>query len=263
MQSPLKGSPKITNQHGTPGWGYFGKHAGVDYGVPVGTPVYAPAAGTIRYAVGTPDGGNILEIAIGGHWHRFLHLQRFVRTSGTVKEDEVIAYSGNTGNVTGAHLHWDVRKAGTTWNAAYSNYVNPLSLITTKPSAPAQGGTMLTLNRARILAYGILGRQNALSGKADADLKKNHVGKKTTEQAVDEFYTSKEGKTWREKTLPSIINEREHYKKSYQTAQKTIEELNKALSIKDNEIAKLKALGGDSSKWETLKALVRELVGKA
>ena len=120
---------------------------------------------------------------------------------------------------------------------------------------------MLTLNRARILAHGILGRQNALAGKQDADLKKYHVGKKTTEQAVDDFYNSKEGKTWREKTLPKIISDRDHYQKSYQTSQKTIEELNKALSIKDNEIKKLKAQTGDAEANLLGRALI-ELLAK-
>ena len=38
-----------------------------------------------------------------------------------------------------------------------------------------------------------------------------------------------------------------------------IDELSKALAIKDNEIAVLKAQVGDNSKWETFKALIREL----
>jgi len=134
MIAPVK-STRITNQHGTPGWGKFGKHCGIDYGVPVGTPVYAPGAGTIRAAYFGTSGGNMLEIEIGAHWHRFLHLDRYVRKTGAVKEGELIGYSGATGNVTGPHLHWDVRKAGTTWDADYNNYLDPLSLITSKGEA--------------------------------------------------------------------------------------------------------------------------------
>jgi hypothetical protein len=36
---------------------------------------------------------------------------------------------GATGDVTGPHLHWDVRRANTNWNALYSNYYDPLKLV--------------------------------------------------------------------------------------------------------------------------------------
>lgn len=241
MRSPLDGNPPITNEHGNAGWGFFGKHAGIDYGVAVGTPVYAPDNGTIRYAVGSSDGGNMLEIAIGSYWHRFLHLQRFVRTSGTVKKGELIAYSGATGNVTGPHLHWDVRKAGTAWNDKYSNYVNPLSLIKEDNVAKI---TKTTLNQ---LAQGMGGRN------APDDVVKHWTKQDTSRLAtpIKDIYNAKWAKDFRAKA------------KDHDKLKSQINELNKVIKVKDNEIAKLKATGGSSdSKWETLKVLIRELIGK-
>lgn len=130
MRVPLNNPPQPSLKFGVPGWGKFGKHAGIDWPVATGTRVYAPAAGTIRSAITASDGTKVLEIAIGNYWHRFLHLESFVKTAGTVSDGELIGFSGATGPVTGPHLHWDVRKAGTTWDAAYSNYIDPFSLIT-------------------------------------------------------------------------------------------------------------------------------------
>lgn len=182
MIAPVK-STRITNSHGTPGWGKFGKHTGIDYGIPTGTPVYAPGAGTIRAAWFGSSGGNMLEIAIGSYWHRFLHLDRCVKRTGSVKEGELIAYSGATGAVTGPHLHWDVRKSGTAWDASYNNYINPLSLIT------KQGEDMPTTatDVKHIYQYGPLGRA------ADASGLKHYTGKTAT-FIINDHRASAEGK---------------------------------------------------------------------
>jgi hypothetical protein len=130
MIAPIKNNPRITLGFGVSGWGHFGKHAGIDYGVPVGTPVYAPGAGRVRFAAFTPGGGNLIELDTGTYWHRFLHLDKIKVTEGQyVAEGQLIGLSGATGDVTGPHTHWDVRKANTEWSDAWANYINPLSLI--------------------------------------------------------------------------------------------------------------------------------------
>lgn len=158
MRLPLNNAPSPSLGFGVVGWGYFNKHLGIDYPVGVGTPVYAPASGTIRSATRGSDGTTVLEIAIGNYWHRFLHVSQFVRTSGTVQEGELIAYSGKEGPVTGPHLHWDVRIAGTAWNNSFSNYVNPLTLINT------QGGEMANRDQVNNLYKGILFREGDAGG---------------------------------------------------------------------------------------------------
>lgn len=125
----LNGSPPITNRHGTPGFGHFGRHAGYDYGVN-GATVVAPEAGTIiSISHNTPDGGNIVELK-GKYTHRFLHLKSISVTVGQkVAEGQKLGVSGATGKVSGPHLHHDTRKKGTAWNASYSNYVDWEKLI--------------------------------------------------------------------------------------------------------------------------------------
>ena len=96
-------------------------HSGVDFGVPTGSKIYAPLAGTVR-AVGNTDkvagcyswGKWILVDHYNGLSTLYAHLsQHAVSPGDKVKTGEVIAYSGNTGYSTGPHLHFTVyAKAG-------------------------------------------------------------------------------------------------------------------------------------------------------
>lgn len=104
------------------------RHVGTDLRARTSKPVRSPGDGTITKVQIGSSGNKILEVRIGDKDHRFLHLSKFVRQSGSVQEGELIAETGATGNVT-AHLHWDVRRAGTAWNASFYNYVDPMSLI--------------------------------------------------------------------------------------------------------------------------------------
>lgn len=131
---PLNGTPRISNTHGAAGWGTFGRHLGIDFAVGVGAPVYAPVSGTVREVVetsGAGSGGKRIELAgVDGMWHRFLHLSSWnVSRNQYVVEGQIIGWSGATGDVTGPHLHWDVRKAGTAWNASFTNYVDPIKHV--------------------------------------------------------------------------------------------------------------------------------------
>lgn len=130
MQLPIKNPPKPSLGFGVLGWGFFGRHAGIDYPVAKGTSVYAPGDGVVRSAIWTSGGGNLIEIEIDKYLHRFLHLDSMnVKAGQSVKEGKLIGHSGATGDVTGAHLHWDVRKKNTAWNEAYSDYIDPLKLL--------------------------------------------------------------------------------------------------------------------------------------
>jgi len=130
MRRALDGNPPITTVHGEPGYGYFGKHAGYDYGV-VKWAVRAPEAGQIINVYpnrATLDGGNIVELR-GVYTHRFLHLDSINVVYGQwVTEGQQLAVTGNTGNVA-YHLHHDVRKNGTGWTDSYANYYDWEQLI--------------------------------------------------------------------------------------------------------------------------------------
>ena len=116
----------------TAGWYYSdGKlHRAIDLRAAVGTPVYAAEDGTVDW-VQTWDGrstrgdqsyGNLVRIRHadynGGKLQTlYAHLQRVtVKNGQAVREGEVIGYSGNTGNSTGPHLHFEVRLNGTRCN---------------------------------------------------------------------------------------------------------------------------------------------------
>ena len=94
-------------------WGRM--HQGLDIAVPTGTPVRAAAAGTVTYA-GTVGGyGKLVIIDHGNRVEtRYAHNSRIVvRVGQRVKRGEIVAYSGNTGNSTGPHLHFEIRLRGT------------------------------------------------------------------------------------------------------------------------------------------------------
>ena len=90
-------------------------HQGVDFAVPVGTPVRAPADGEIA-SVATKWGyGKVVEIDHGhGLKTRLAHLDRQqVAVGDHVKAGQVVATSGNTGTtIVGPHLHFEVWKNG-------------------------------------------------------------------------------------------------------------------------------------------------------
>jgi murein DD-endopeptidase MepM/ murein hydrolase activator NlpD len=88
-------------------------HSGTDVAVPAGTPVLAPADGVVILASDHPFllEGNLLMIDHGmGLNSALMHLSRIVVMPGqTVKRGQIVAFSGATGRVTGAHLHWSLR----------------------------------------------------------------------------------------------------------------------------------------------------------
>ena len=103
-------------------------HGAIDYGCPKGTPVYAAESGTVTVHdggygdgyYGCKDGsgwGNYIDVSHGnGYSTRYAHMTagRFVVTTGaSVKKGQLIGYSGNSGNSTGAHLHFGLYLNGT------------------------------------------------------------------------------------------------------------------------------------------------------
>lgn len=105
---------------GAPRNGGSRPHQGLDFGLEIGTPIISYVSGTV-VAVGDRGGyGKSVEIeAPDGSNHFFAHLNSFnVRNGQQIKPGDVIAYSGNTGVGSGAHLHWEVTVNG--------QHVNPL-----------------------------------------------------------------------------------------------------------------------------------------
>jgi murein DD-endopeptidase MepM/ murein hydrolase activator NlpD len=94
-------------------WGRL--HAGIDIGVPYGTPIHAAASGTVVLAGWTGGYGNYTCIDHGGGMATcYAHQSSYAVSGGAqVAQGQVIGYVGNTGHSFGAHLHFEVRINGT------------------------------------------------------------------------------------------------------------------------------------------------------
>jgi murein DD-endopeptidase MepM/ murein hydrolase activator NlpD len=89
-------------------------HSGMDIGAPRGTPVVAPAAGTVVFAGTQPEYGVSLIIDHGNDIKTLYgHLTRVdVTAEQKVERGQVIAHTGNTGRSSGPHLHYEIQVKG-------------------------------------------------------------------------------------------------------------------------------------------------------
>lgn len=89
-------------------------HKGLDIAAPYGSPVQAPADGTVVFASMEGGYGKVLVIDHGyGIKTRYGHLSElFVKAGVKVKRGDRIAACGNTGRSTGPHVHYEVRVHG-------------------------------------------------------------------------------------------------------------------------------------------------------
>ena len=121
---PVNG--RVTSRFGRR-WG--GIHAGIDWAVPTGTPVKAWRDGIVsgqgwNALAGRTGIGKILAHA-GGLGSYYGHLSSLVGRPGQrVRAGDTIGYSGNTGNSTGPHLHFEISRGGNP-----QNVVNPEAFL--------------------------------------------------------------------------------------------------------------------------------------
>jgi len=89
-------------------------HAGIDIAVPEGTPIRAADSGRVALMGYVGGYGNYTCIQHTGSLSTcYAHQSRFATSNGAnVSQGQVIGYSGNTGNSTGPHLHFEVRING-------------------------------------------------------------------------------------------------------------------------------------------------------
>ncbi|MEU9732905.1 LysM peptidoglycan-binding domain-containing M23 family metallopeptidase [Streptomyces sp. NPDC048002] len=106
-----------------------GYHTGVDFVIPTGTSLKAVGAGTVVSAGWGGAYGNQVVIQLAdGHYAQYAHLSSLSVSSGqTVTAGQQVGLSGATGNVTGPHLHFEIR---TTPN--YGSDVDPVAYLRAK-----------------------------------------------------------------------------------------------------------------------------------
>lgn len=102
-----------------------GRHYGIDYGTPMGTPITATTGGRLS-SFWNEGGGKIAKLVTGQLRQFFMHMQT-VAPNGSVKAGDVIGKSGNSGRwTTGPHVHWQAQQ-GT--DALNRNTIDPRKVI--------------------------------------------------------------------------------------------------------------------------------------
>ncbi|MEI9993551.1 MAG: peptidoglycan DD-metalloendopeptidase family protein [Rhizomicrobium sp.] len=126
MKTPVDGA-RITSGFGMrfhPVLGYTRMHKGIDFAVPIGTPVMAAGNATVKVAGHAGGYGNYMKLDMGnGYGFAYGHLSRFapgIHPGSHVHQGEIVAYSGNTGVSTGPHLHYEI--------LIHNEQVNPLTV---------------------------------------------------------------------------------------------------------------------------------------
>lgn len=105
-------------------------HNGIDLTAEIGTPIVAPASGTVVYAGWDKGFGRTVEIDHGhGIRTRFAHCASLsVRRGQRVTRGQLIAAVGNSGLTTSPHLHYEIHVNG--------RPVDPLSFVLPDDATP-------------------------------------------------------------------------------------------------------------------------------
>ncbi len=108
---PVAGEYTITARFGQTGPQWSAGHTGVDLAAPVGRPVLAAAGGRVTYAGWDGPYGQRIEIThLNGTKTWYAHLSAITVVDGeSIAAGGAIGLIGSTGNVTGPHLHYEVR----------------------------------------------------------------------------------------------------------------------------------------------------------
>ena len=119
-------SSTFTNSRFHPIHKVWRAHPGIDYAAPTGTPVKAVGNGTVTFSGWGNGAGNYIALRHNnGYETMYLHLSRFdakTKKGARVNQGDTIGYVGSTGDSTGPHLDFRMKKNGV--------YVNPLTELT-------------------------------------------------------------------------------------------------------------------------------------
>lgn len=113
----------ITARFGSRGSRWATTHTGIDYAGRTGDAIKAADGGTVTYAGWNGSYGKMVKISHGNGLETwYAHMSSiYVKSGQKVAKGATIGALGSTGNTTGPHLHFEVRKNGVAKNP--SNYV--------------------------------------------------------------------------------------------------------------------------------------------
>ena len=172
---PFKGNYPVTQRFGDTFTDPKG-HKGIDYALPLGTPVLAAADGIVEKAgVDNTGYGNV--IIIRHLWNDgtvYAHLRNWaVQPGQQVKAGEIIGYSGNTGNSTGAHLHFEYRTVCNDYKSA----IDPeIFMKTSSQNQNPEPVGAVSFGRVRVIAdYVAIRNSPGITGTVLTRAKKDDV----------------------------------------------------------------------------------------
>ncbi|MCM3487899.1 peptidoglycan DD-metalloendopeptidase family protein [Alkalihalophilus marmarensis] len=88
-------------------------HNGIDYAAPNGTPIPSQSAGNVSFSGWMGGYGNSVMVKSGIYDYLYAHNSRnLVRAGQSVSRGQILGLVGSTGNSTGPHVHYEVRKNG-------------------------------------------------------------------------------------------------------------------------------------------------------
>lgn len=129
MAWPLPGHKSVSSNYGPRNCPFHGRetHSGIDLPAPAGTSIVAAAAGTVVLAGSNGSYGNCVIISHGKSvWTLYGHQSSILVKKGQkVSAKQKIGKVGSTGNSTGNHLHFEVRKGAN----SYSNHTSPWNYV--------------------------------------------------------------------------------------------------------------------------------------
>ena len=86
-------------------------HTGIDIGVPEGTVIISAMEGTVELVSSIGDYGNHIKITNGEVMTLYAHCKTiYVKEGDKILKGQQIGETGSTGNVTGPHLHFEIRR---------------------------------------------------------------------------------------------------------------------------------------------------------
>lgn len=126
---PVPGKTGVSSDYGPRICPFHGRevHSGIDIPAPTGTTIVAAAPGKVVLSSYNGSYGNCVIISHGsGLFTLYGHNSKNIAKSGqVVQKGQAIAKVGSTGNSTGPHLHFEVRKGGN----AYRNHTSPWAYL--------------------------------------------------------------------------------------------------------------------------------------
>lgn len=144
LRTPVD-NPKVTSGFGTrihPVLGFSKMHEGVDFGSPIGAPIYAAGDGVVEQAGWYSSYGRYVKLRHTGQLETaYGHMSNFakdLKAGDKIRQGQLIGYVGQTGRATGPHLHYEV--------IINDNKVNPLGVNI--DAGRSLGGKQLTTFKA-------------------------------------------------------------------------------------------------------------------